>query len=317
MRIQTNHHIIGQFDEGHPGPLVFIMGGIHGNEPAGLRALDLLLKMLEVEHITNTSFQFRGKLMALMGNTRAVKAKKRYINKDLNRQFTTDRINTWRRKIHLKYEEKEAVELVELVEREIQNYQPSEVFILDLHTTTATGGIFTIVPEDLKALSLGKALKAPVVEGFLTGIRGTILHYFNSNNLGIPTQTLCFEAGQHEDPLSVNRSIAAAVNFLSAIQCVDSFHIESQHNKILNQYAKGLPEHCRLVYTHRIVKGDGFSMKPGFHNFDPVEKGQRLASDHKGAIEARCSGRILMPHYQSQGEDGFFIIQEMSPRTIG
>ena len=43
--------IIGKYTQGLPGPLLVCIGGMHGNERAGIRAIDLILKMLEVEPI--------------------------------------------------------------------------------------------------------------------------------------------------------------------------------------------------------------------------------------------------------------------------
>jgi succinylglutamate desuccinylase len=51
-------------------------------------------------------------------------------------------------------------------------------------------------------------------------------------------------------------------------------------------------------------------MLPGFKNFDAIEKNQILAKNKHGDILAPYSGYILMPLYQKQGEDGFFIISE-------
>ena len=66
------NRLIGVFEEGHRGPLVFMIGGIHGNEKAGVKALEYLIKMLEVEHITNEAFRFRGRLIAFKGNLQAL-----------------------------------------------------------------------------------------------------------------------------------------------------------------------------------------------------------------------------------------------------
>jgi len=50
-------------------------------------------------------------------------------------------------------------------------------------------------------------------------------------------------------------------------------------------------------------------MKPGFKNFDDVHKGQELASDINGTVLSPYQGKILMPLYQSKGEEGFYIIE--------
>ena len=53
-------------------------------------------------------------------------------------------------------------------------------------------------------------------------------------------------------------------------------------------------------------------MEPGFANFQPIERGQVLARDSQGAIEAPMKGWLLLPLYQGQGEDGFFIGRDVS-----
>lgn len=308
---------IGIFDDGNRGPLVIMLGGIHGNEIAGVKALEYVIKMLEVEHITNERFRFDGRLIAIKGNIQALKSGKRYINRDLNRMFRNDLMGTILTKEEINYEEKELIEIIDFIKNSIGDYQPERLFVLDLHTTTATGGIFTIVDDSPEALKIGLELKAPVIEGFLDGIKGTILHYLNSDNLHHDCTALCFEAGQHDDPLSVNRCIAAAVNFLSTVGAVDKWHIAYRHHKILNDYAAGHPVHSRLIYTHKIQEGDQFRMKPGYQNFDNIKEGELLAEDINGPIYSPAEGKILMPHYQEQGEDGFFIVKPGSGEVIG
>lgn len=308
--------LIGVFDENRRGPLIIMLGGIHGNEKAGIKALEYLIKMLEVENITNESFRFTGRLIAMRGNIQAQSVHKRYINRDLNRMFRNDLLKSVLTKKPRTAEEKELVEIIDFIKNAIAEYHPEEIFVLDLHTTTATGGIFTIVNDSPEALEIGLDIKAPVIEGFLKGIKGTILHYLNADNVHQNCTALCFEAGQHDDPLSVNRCIAAAVNFLSTVGAVEKLHIEDRHHRILHEYAAGHPVHSRLIYTHKIAAGDGFQMEPGFQNFDPVHEDQLLAHDINGPVYAPSAGMILMPHYQEQGEDGFFIVEPMSEKTI-
>src|SRR5690625_7909000 len=71
-RASTKERWIGTYDEGIAGPLIFMMGGIHGNEKAGVTALEYLIKMLEVEPVTNENFSFSGRLVALRGNIQAL-----------------------------------------------------------------------------------------------------------------------------------------------------------------------------------------------------------------------------------------------------
>jgi len=311
-RVQTAR-IIDSYQGKEKGPLLFVLGSIHGNEPAGTLALQQLFSMLRAEPQKNPDFSFRGRLIGIRGNLRAIKKNQRFINKDLNRQWTSDNIA---RVISapvnsLDSEDQELRELIHCIKTEIANYQPEEIILLDLHTTTAFGGIFTIVSDDSRSVSLGLSMHAPVIKGLLSGISGTSLHYFNTKNFGIPTTALCFESGQHQEPMAVTRAVSALVSFLRAVGSVKSEDVEHRHDLLLKTHAKNLPTITELVTVHSIKKGDNFTMQPGYSNFQKIQKGTLLASDRNGNILAPCDGMILMPLYQPQGDDGFFIVKEI------
>ena len=48
-----------------------------------------------------------------------------------------------------------------------------------------------------------------------------------------------------------------------------------------------------------------------YRNFKPIHKGEALAKDRDGTIQAPYKGRIFMPLYQQSGEDGFFIVRKV------
>lgn len=312
----SENRLIGIYDEGNPGPLIFMIGGIHGNEQAGVLALEYLIKMLEVEPVTNEKFVFSGRLVALRGNLQALQKKTRFVDRDLNRMFRPELLSKIRNQKTRKDEERELVEMIDFINHHIDEYQSGDIFVLDLHTTSVSGGIFTIIDDSPRSLKLGLELGAPVIEGFLSGLKGTLLHYMNAQHLNQQCVAMVFEAGKHEDKLSVNRAIAAAVNFLSAVGSVERFHIAPRHGRILWESANGLPAHCRLIYTHSIRAEDRFQMQPGFTNFDPILKGQVLAMSAQGPVVSPVEGLLLMPLYQEKGEDGFFIIEPVSDQKI-
>ena len=289
------------------------MGSIHGNEPAGTLALEELFSMLKKEPQKNPDFIFRGKLIGIRGNLRAIKNNQRFIKKDLNRQWTKENISrvTSTSLETLDSEDQELRELITYINSEIESYQPKEIILLDLHTTTAYGGIFTIVTDDPKSVSIGLSMHAPVIKGLLNGISGTSLHYFNTANFGIPTTAVCFESGQHREPLAITRAVSALVSFLRAVGSVKPEDVEHRHDLLLKTHAKNLPAFSELVKVHSINPGDKFIMQPGFTNFQKIKKGTLLATDKSGNILAPCDGMILMPLYQPQGDDGFFIIKEI------
>jgi len=305
------NRVIGEYIGSETGPLLIVIGAIHGNEPAGVKAIDLSLKMLEVEPIKNPSFHYKGSMLGLIGNLSAYEKQERFINKDLNRCWTKENIDALATKASLSDEEQEIKDLLTTIHDYIAKLKPSEVVLLDLHTTSSDGGIFSIVGDDEASLQIAKQIYAPVILGMLEGLRGTTLHFFDEQVLGVKTSCITFESGQHTDPLSVNRAIAAIITCMRTIGSVKATDVENQHDNILIKYSEDLPEVARLSYKHHIEHGDGFIMKPGYQNFQNVSKGEVLAQDIKGKIECQQDGMILMPLYQKKGEDGFFIIKEI------
>lgn len=303
--------LIGKFIGSRPGPMLICFGGIHGNEPAGVKALDLVFKMLEVEPITNKDFEFCGSIVGIKGNIPALQEKKRYIHKDLNRIWDPDTIRKVDQTaaVDLKIsEERELKRILRCIRREISLIQPEKIVFLDLHTTTAHGGIFSIVPENEECLTIAQKLHAPVVKGMRGGLKGTTQEFFDSVGSKRDAIGLIFESGQHDDPLSVNRAIAALINCMRSIGCIDADSVENIHDQLLIDFSKDLPKVVKLEYTHKIKMKDQFKMLPGFKNFQKVKKGQLLAEDRSGPIHSQKTGHILMPLYQKQGEDGFFIV---------
>jgi len=308
-----DERVIGSYEGGEKGTLLIVFGAMHGNEPAGVKALEAMFEMLESEPSTNPNFCFCGKMIGLVGNLRARKKGLRYINRDLNRQWTTENVKRIQQsKLEdLDEEDLEIKELLEIIDSEIKAYQPEQLVFLDLHTTTAFGGIFSIPQENEASVKIAVELHAPVIRGLLEGIQGTTLHYFTNENFAPNTVAVTFESGQHQEELSVNRAIAALTNCMRTIGCVKNVDVENRHDSILKEYSKGLPKIAELITIHSIQSGDDFKMEPNYKNFQAVKKGEVLAVDKNGKIPAVDDGLILMPLYQKQGDDGFFLIKTL------
>ncbi|MEO0333392.1 MAG: succinylglutamate desuccinylase/aspartoacylase family protein, partial [Bacteroidota bacterium] len=236
--------VIGEHTGKERGPLLVCFAGMHGNEPAGVQALEILFTLIENEPNINPDFRFKGRMIGLRGNLKALRNRVRYLNHDLNRLWTVDNIRRILQtpKRELEAEDEEISEILGIIHAEIADYQPNKLIILDLHTTTADGGIFTIACDDPESVEIGTELHAPVVKGLLNGIYGTTLHYFNSENMGIPTVAVTFESGQHEDPLSVNRAIAAIINCMRTTGLVKAQDVENRHDALLIEFSRNLPK---------------------------------------------------------------------------
>lgn len=315
------NRIVGERVGSDNGPLLIILTQIHGNEPAGIIAVNELFNAIDQEHIDKPEFKFCGRILAIHGNKKAIDNKVRYIKEDLNRCWTKERIDSIMNQDHnnLQDEEFELFEILTLINHYIHQTNPTRVLLLDIHTTTAHGGIFTIPAPTTEARQIALTMHAPVLHGFLKGLKGTTIHYFCKENFpGINITGICFEAGQHNCDDSPKHAISAIINCFAAIGGFYEEDIESKHDILLLQQSNGLPLEAKLVYVHAILPGDEFSMvkQPIYTNFAPVKKGEIIANDKNGPIASPYTGLILMPLYQKQGEDGFFIIKEVTPRSI-
>ena len=306
--------ILWEYSQGIPGPLVIVLCAVHGNEWAGVRAMELLEKMLEVEPVRNPSFQFKGRAIALMGNVEAYGRKERFVHTDLNRMWTEQTIHLAREKPdeERSVEEKELIDLQELLDHYIVDYQGDEVIIIDLHTTSAGGGIFSIVPDHPKIIELAVGMYAPVITGFSKAILGTSIDYWNRSYKEKWVHCLAFEAGQHDDPTSVNMSIAATINLLRFVGCLRPEDVENVHDNMLRTFSSGLPQFSELLCVYKIPNGAHFEMVEGFLNFQKIQAGELLATVNGQAIRAEENARLLMPRYQKRGSDGFFLIESRS-----
>jgi succinylglutamate desuccinylase len=303
--------IIGHYTGQERGTLIIALAAMHGNEPAGIQALNRLFQMLEDEPKRNSGFIFRGRIVGVMGNIQAFERKLRFVKKDLNRELTLENLKNLRLtpQYRLAYEDLELIELTQAIKNEIIEYKPSRLVVVDLHTTSASGGIFSIVSDDVESLNLATQLNAPVVLGMIGNTGGTTLHYFKTENMGIPTVSICFEGGQHNDALSIQRMIAWLVNLLREVKSVDKDDVENRHEVILKNYSKHLPKVVDLFYVHHIQPSDHFQMREGYKNFQAIKAGEVLADDKNGEIVAPEDCLLLMPLYQRQGTDGFFLVK--------
>ncbi len=304
--------IVAKYITGPRKPLLLCISAIHGNEPAGINASIKVEDMLLKEPLVNPRFVFNGNYLGICGNKNALRHNQRFIDRDLNRMLYPELIAKVKLldRDTLQNEELELLEFIECVDLILKEHQPSKVVVLDLHTTSAKGGIFALPSEYPDSLNLAKQLHAPVIRGFIEGIMGTTLHYFTEENTQIPTTAVVFEAGQHENPHSEDRCIAAIINCMRSMGCVKDQDVENKHDEILQEFSSYLPAVSHLSFVYKIESDEQFVMQPGYVNFQLIKLGETVAYNKTGPVKSPMNGRILMPLYQNKGEDGFFIIQE-------
>lgn len=292
------------------GPVLVVFAGIHGNETAGLHAIDSV-----ATNLLDTKEELNGTLYSITGNMRALEMGVRFIDTDLNRIWEngSDRSQYFSSSTaNHTVEYKERQEIKRAVEwiLEKHNGRASKFIFIDLHTTSSESCAFILINDTLKNRELARKFPVPQILGFEENIRGTLLSYIN--NIG--HLSLGFEAGAHTNEASVERSKA----FLHlALHWLEILQLSEANVKAFEQQLDIHPEVPDSYYEvdyHKIVDDPiKFEMKSGFQNFDIIEKGTPLARENGELIKAPESGRIFMPLYQKKGHDGFLIINEVSP----
>lgn len=306
--VEEGKHLLGEFAGNANGKTLIVFGGIHGNEASGAKALKRVLPKLE-----KLTEKINGRVFFLAGNTRALNKGVRFIDSDLNRHWTTK--NIYYNEPNLKNspnlsEDREQKELLEILHQVIRTAE-NEVFVLDLHSTSADGVPFATLGDTLRNRDFAQKFPITILLGIEEQLDGTILEYLN--NLGCVT--MGYEAGQHFAESTINNHEAlvwlALVNagILKRENCADY----EKYFAVLEK-ASGKGRIVEVRYREAVnPEKDGFVMKQGYENFQPVRKDEILAHNEKGEIKANETGMILMPLYQKQGNDGFFLAREVAP----
>jgi hypothetical protein len=291
-----------------PGPTLIAVGGIHGNEPAGIEASRLVLSRLE-----GLAPQMRGEFTALAGNLQALSQGKRFLARDLNRQWTPERIAGLKREGSsgsASLEDREQLELLAAIE-EVLLRARGPVYLLDLHTTSAPGVPFSVAGSSPRSLDFALQFPSVILMGLQDMLGGVMTEYFASRRV----VALAVEGGQHQDRAAVEcheSLLWMALRFLRQLPPGSGPGMEVSRRRL--EEARGtLPRVVDVQERHSIRPEDHFVMEPGFDNIQPVGEGVLLARDRAGEIRARKSRLLVMPLYQALGDDGFFLGRARGP----
>ena len=299
MSLDTSR-IIGNYSAGKQGNLLWVTAGVHGNEPSGVIALQRVFKVLEEEKP-----KINGRILGICGNLKALQNNKRFVDQDLNRTWTKENLNSDNDEVH---EINEMFDIVNLLEQYPEK-DFNQRYFLDCHTTSSPSIPYSSVQDVNDNLEWGHQFPAPIIKGFSDIVSGSIDHYFS--RIGMTGFT--FEAGQHTSKdaidyhegmiwLALKNGLDLSLDSLSKIpKAVTKTLALKKHQKVYE-----------IIYRHGLNDSDDFKMQEGYKNFQNIEKGELLAIQNNKEVYSSYEGSIFMPLYQSQGNDGFFIVKEVS-----
>lgn len=296
--------IIGCIEGKRPGPMLIGIGGIHGNEPAGVLALERIMKRLRSIGIHHLEF---GSFLAIRGNLRALVVGQRYIDSDLNRHFKAEhQAAAPSRQLS---EDQELLEIDALLRAYIKSHHPTSLFVIDLHTFSSPGGFFGFIQDRTNDWSLGTQLGIPLIKGMIQRMKGATLDYFNPNYWGLDCRAILVETGQHQDSESVEFAEAYLSRTLRLVFPKQHWLPIHPSEAIIDKRMVNEAFLYRLAFIHRIPPGANYRMHPGYRNFDYVQAGTELGLQDGKAVRAPLSGFLLMPLYQQTGSEGYFLIE--------
>lgn len=301
--IGSVNRIIGEIKGKKPGPNIVFFAGIHGNEISGIYALRKVIETLQLRKPV-----LRGNVFAIAGNLKAIKERKRFIGKDLNRIWFPNALIPKEERAQVP-EYKEKIEILDSLIRIFGNRKPT--FLIDLHTTSSHSMPFISISDTIKNREIIKDIPANLVLGLEELLDGPMFSFFSE--LGLPA--ILFEAGQHDAISSIENHIAFIWMILVELQCIKKRSLPDYHKfrETLKKSSPGGNKSFEIKYRYVIQDQEQFKMKDGFVNFQKIEKGETMAYNKDGEIKSTRNGYIFMPLYQPQGCDGFFIVKEIKP----
>ncbi|MDH3529575.1 MAG: succinylglutamate desuccinylase/aspartoacylase family protein [Acidobacteriota bacterium] len=304
VRVPEGDYIIARFEGDLRGPTVLVFGSIHGNEHSGVKALKKVARELERANAATT-----GDVYLIAGNTRAINKNVRYIETDLNRHWTPENIARNHPDARIRIRQGEDIEQAEIlaIVSEALSRVRGEVYALDLHSTSSKSTPFAMVGDTIRNRTFAEKFPATFLLGIEEQLDGTILEYMNE----LGAVTLGFEAGQHTTEAAVKNQEALIWLALANSGAINPGDFPIERHRAFLANAMGHKRIIEIRHRHAIKAEDQFRMEPGYANFQKVRKGEVLGHDLRGPVKASEKGMILMPLYQLQGSDGFFLGREI------
>ncbi|MGW9685196.1 succinylglutamate desuccinylase/aspartoacylase family protein [Flagellimonas sp. 2504JD1-5] len=299
--------IIGHLKAGDNGPTLVFFAGIHGNEQAGVLALNQIFQELEQQQEL-----IKGEIFAIAGNLQALDKKVRFQTEDLNRIWIPRKIQSIQSKNgECNTEEKELLHLYELLFEILEKGKPPFYFI-DLHTTSSDTVPFLVLNDSLLNRKFASNYPLPIILGIEEYLEGALLSYIN--DMGYVS--LGYESGQHDDP----KAIENCVDFIRyTLHVADSVSFDESKKDFLKNgtltKGKSPPIFYEIYYQYHIKPKSNFKMLPGFANFQQIPKGVTIAQCKGKVMQTNRKRQIFMPLYQDQGNEGFYFIRP-TPKAL-
>lgn len=314
-RVRYEHRELGRYGHAQTGHTLVVIGGVHGNEPAGLIAGQRVLDRLSQPE----SGEIRGRLIVLAGNLAALNDDDpdiRYIDHDLNRLCVDEHFNE-PSSTSVEHEQMQELFTSLLAIQESCRAGNQQMIVLDLHTTSSASQPVVVFEDSLKARAHAMRMPCPKYLGIEEEIDGLVIDAV-TNRLGCISYLI--EGGQHEDPLSIDVHEAA---IWIALNSAGIYAISQSPGDPVGMIRKAAQDRELEVFDvrHREqITHESFVICDGIENGTHVTA-ERTVLAHQNDEEVRSPihGLVFLPNKQTHkrvGDDGFFVVRRISPGWV-
>ena len=275
-----SERIIGQVVGAQAGPTLLLVGGIHGNEPAGVTAARDTIALAE-----RLGSRVRGEIIGLRGNMAALAAGRRQIARDFNRMWKPEMLAAISAAATPRDEEIELAELWREIEA-VAARARGRLFAVDLHTTSADGVPFAVVGGTDAHRAFAKELPLPGIVGLEETLDGVLTRCLSQHGW----VTVAIEGGQNESAEAARRLHAVCSWALEATGVLPQGSvpgIEAAQAELAR--ARGdLPQLIEVVSRHAVAPEHRFRMEPRIRQHPAHRQGNAHRTGSR-------SGRSMRP----------------------
>jgi len=262
-------------DSGKKGPIVTLIGGIHGDEYCGVEVLDKLKNKLKLK---------KGKVFIIFGNPRAIKNNVRQTQENLNRVFREEK--------DLTQKEKNSYEYVR--SREIMPFLIKSDVVLDLHSSYVQKSKPFIICEK-NSMDLAKILPASIVcLGFDNVHPGSTDYFMNKKK----KKGICIECGvigSRRANSIAKKSIEVILAHLKMIESGEKPKKNKQHM-------------LKVSYVYK-TKTNNFKLRKKFDDFEKIKKDELIGFDGGEKIYSDSNQMIVFARNCSKvGTEAFVML---------
>ena len=297
-RPTASDRLLGRYGNGSEGNTLIITADALDNENRAVMAVRKVLRTL-----TKRKIPIKGQLLGLAGNTGSYK---KDILGEFKGSFSTDSIPS-NQDEYLGYNRAE--EFVELIE-EFEKIPGADVFYFDLKTSSSVHAPYICHSSNANCKAFASSFPFYKVMGLDKYITDHLGFYLHAKNYTCST----LKVGVHPHFSAEQIHEAAIWWALVQIECLQGEDVPDllHHKEVLDSCLSDEGKRSfEVTFKYSIKEDEYFRMIPGYKNFQQIEAGEVLATSDGACVTSHWDGRIFMPLYHTQSNDGFFVLKEI------